>query len=152
MTYQMMYPSPIGTLYIVCNETHLLNISKKEQSVPYQQHHLLLKTIDQLDAYFKGQLKRFEIPLLFKDISPFAQKVYLETEKIPYGKTASYQDIAIKTGHKSAYRACGNALNKNPFMIVIPCHRVISKSGQIGGFAHNLNIKKALLKIEGLSM
>ena len=78
----------------------------------------------------------------------FKSMQWKELRKIPYGKTKSYQEIATAIGKPSAQRAVGLACNKNPILLIIPCHRVISKSGKLTGFACGLEIKETLLKLE----
>ncbi|MFA6009106.1 MAG: methylated-DNA--[protein]-cysteine S-methyltransferase [Desulfobacteraceae bacterium] len=104
----------------------------------------------QIEAYLKGELKRFDLPLHLSG-TPFQKSVWSELIKIPFGETRSYQDIAKAVGSPSASRAVGSACGKNPVPIVVPCHRVITKSGGLGGYSGGLGIKKTLLKIEGLS-
>ena len=84
--------------------------------------------------------------------SHFQKLVWKEIEKIPYGKTKSYKDIAIRIGNPKSFRAVANACGKNPLPIIRPCHRVICSNGEIGGYSANggVKIKKALLKIEAL--
>ena len=84
--------------------------------------------------------------------SHFQKLVWKEIEKIPYGKTKSYKDIAIEIGNPKSSRAVANACGKNPLPIIRPCHRVICSNGEIGGYSANggVKIKKALLKIEAL--
>lgn len=84
--------------------------------------------------------------------SHFQKLVWKEIEKIPYGKTKSYKDIAIEIGNPKSFRAVANACGKNPLPIIRPCHRVICSNGEIGGYSANggVKIKKALLKIEAL--
>ncbi|MCK9332637.1 MAG: methylated-DNA--[protein]-cysteine S-methyltransferase [Candidatus Cloacimonetes bacterium] len=103
--------------------------------------------IRQFDEYFKGVRKQFDLPF-FATGTPFQLMVWEELLKIPYGKTICYQDLASRIGNPPAQRAVGNALNKNPMAIIIPCHRVIAKSGEIGGFAVGKKIKRMLLAIE----
>ena len=95
----------------------------------------------------KSPKKSFNISLL-KKFTPFEQKVYKAILKIPRGETRSYQWVAEKIGHPKAARAVGNALHKNPYTIIIPCHRVIRKNGTLGGYAHGLKMKKELLAKE----
>ena len=83
-------------------------------------------------------------------ITPFQQKVYDFVRTIPKGQTVTYKQVAIKIGKPKAYRAVGNALNKNPFAPEVPCHRVIKSDGSIGGFASGSNKKLQLLKEEGI--
>lgn len=102
--------------------------------------------------YEKGSRK----PFLLKHIdmssgTPFQQKVWKELSKIPYGKTISYRELAKRVGSPKAFRAVGNANGKNPFPLIIPCHRVIAADGSLGGYSCGIQIKKDLLKIEGLN-
>ena len=85
--------------------------------------------------------------------SHFQKLVWKEIEKIPYGKTKSYKDIAIEIGNPKSFRAVANACGKNPLPIIRPCHRVICSNGEIGGYSANggTKLKKALLKIEALN-
>lgn len=82
-------------------------------------------------------------------VTSFQQKVYDFVKTIPKGKTATYKEVAVGIGHPKAYRAVGNALNKNPFAPSVPCHRVIKSGGEIGGFALGSAKKIKLLKKEG---
>ncbi len=83
-----------------------------------------------------------------KTLTSFQKKVYTVVKKIPYGETRSYAWVAQKAGRSHAARAVGTALKKNPFMIVVPCHRVVSSSGSIGEYALGSDLKKRLLEIE----
>lgn len=101
-----------------------------------------------LNAY-KNSAPLPDLPLIFPPkFSPFARKVLAETAKIPLGSTLSYKEVAENIGHPGAARAVGNALNKNPFPLLIPCHRVIGAKGKLGGFGCGLKLKIALLKFE----
>ena len=142
------YKSPIGILEIVCENNELVSLKlshdKKTKTVETD----FIKNIKrQLDEYFLGKRDKFDIKIKFQGTT-FQKKVWLELQKIPYGNTKSYSEIAKLAGYKNAYRAVGSACNKNPIMIIIPCHRVVSKNGKPGGFAYGTNIKQALLKIE----
>ncbi len=81
-------------------------------------------------------------------MTPFQKKVYDFVKTIPKGKTATYKEVAVAVGHPKAYRAVGNALNKNPFAPAVPCHRVIKSDGSPGGFAHGAKKKIQLLELE----
>ena len=83
-----------------------------------------------------------------KKLTHFEQKVYTVVKSIPMGETRSYKWVAVKAGAKGASRAVGNALNKNPFPIIVPCHRVISSGGCPGGYALGPDLKKKLLALE----
>ncbi len=98
--------------------------------------------------YFEGKKEDFtSLPLDFISGTPYQRKVWLETRKIPYGKTQTYKSLAIKLNHRG-YRSIGQALSRNPLLIVIPCHRVLSSDGSIGGFTGGLKLKKFLLRLE----
>jgi len=98
--------------------------------------------------YFEGKKEDFtSLPLDFISGTPYQRKVWLETRKIPYGKTQTYKFLAIKLNHRG-YRSIGQALSRNPLLIVIPCHRVLSSDGSIGGFTGGLELKKFLLRLE----
>lgn len=108
---------------------------------------ILNQAFEQLSQYLSGNLQKFSLPLNPKG-TPFQKSVWQNLLKIPYGKTASYKDIAIKCGNSKAVRAVGMANNKNPIAIFIPCHRVIGSNGKIYGYASGTQIKETLLKIE----
>lgn len=102
----------------------------------------------QLDAYFAGLLQRFTLPLAPRG-TEFQQQVWQALQRIPFGQTRSYAQIAASVGRARAARAVGAANGKNPLPIVIPCHRVIGKNGGLTGFAGGLAAKTFLLKHEG---
>lgn len=104
-----------------------------------------LKT--QLEEYFKKQKTTFEIPLQLIG-SPFQIKCWKELLKIPYGKTITYKDEAKNINQEKAYRAVGNANGQNMIAILVPCHRVISTNGEIGGYSSGVEKKEFLLKLE----
>ncbi len=101
----------------------------------------------QLDEYFAGKRKTFDLRLNPKG-TPFQKKVWAALCEIPYGKTASYKEIAQAVGNPDAARAVGMACNKNPIAIVIPCHRVVGSNGALTGYASGLDRKKQLLEFE----
>jgi len=101
----------------------------------------------QLAEYFSGERKVFDLSLK-KTGTPFQLRVLDALEEIPYGETVSYADIAERIGKPKAVRAVGAANGRNPLPIVIPCHRVIGKSGDLTGFGGGLDTKEALLRLE----
>lgn len=101
----------------------------------------------ELDAYFKGALRRFETPLDLRG-TPFQRKVWRLLQEIPYGETRSYGDIAAAMEKRSSARAVGQANGKNPVSIIVPCHRVIGSSGRLVGYGGGLQRKRALLELE----
>jgi methylated-DNA-[protein]-cysteine S-methyltransferase len=103
----------------------------------------------QLRKYLAGQSTSFSLEVDIRRLTPFERSVLRQTMKIPYGKTASYGQIAERVGKPKAYRAVGNALGANPIPIIIPCHRVIASDGGLGGYGGGLPYKKKLLSLEG---
>jgi methylated-DNA-[protein]-cysteine S-methyltransferase len=103
----------------------------------------------QLDAYFTGRLRRFELPLA-PEGTPFQQEVWSALTTIPYGETVSYGDMARRVGRPTACRAVGAANGRNPIPIIIPCHRVIGADGSLTGFGGGLPIKRRLLLLEAI--
>jgi methylated-DNA-[protein]-cysteine S-methyltransferase len=108
---------------------------------------LLKHATGQLTAYFEGKLRAFEVP-----VSPvgttFQQRVWAELQRIPYGETISYAELAKRLGNPKAVRAVGLANGSNPISIIIPCHRVIGSNGSLVGYGGGLPIKQALLALE----
>ena len=105
----------------------------------------------ELDEFFHGRLREFEIPLDWTLTRPgFTRRVLEETARIPFGETISYKGIAGRAGNDRAFRAAGSALGSNPLPIVVPCHRVLHAGGGLGGYTGGLDIKRRLLTIEGV--
>ena len=101
----------------------------------------------QISEYLSGKRQKFDLPLKITG-TDFQKKVYAALLDIPYGKTASYGEIAARTGNPKAARAVGGACNKNPLLLVVPCHRVVGASGSLTGFAAGIETKKKLLALE----
>lgn len=101
----------------------------------------------QILEYFKGKRKEFRLPLKLKG-TDFQKRVWKALEEIPYGETRSYQEIAEAVHSPKAFRAVGNANNKNPISIILPCHRVIGKGGKLVGYGGGLDKKEFLLELE----
>nr|WP_321502033.1 methylated-DNA--[protein]-cysteine S-methyltransferase [uncultured Dethiosulfovibrio sp.] len=106
---------------------------------------------DQLKAYFAGELKVFDLPLSLEG-TPFQLQVWEALQKIPYGETRSYMEMALSMGNDKACRAVGGANGRNPIPVIIPCHRVVGSNGSLGGYSGGLGLKKRLLSIEGISL
>jgi methylated-DNA-[protein]-cysteine S-methyltransferase len=106
----------------------------------------------QVDAYLAGRLRRFRLPLDLRPVTPFQERVLRATLRVPFGRVASYGDIARRIGQPRATRAVGGALGRNPIAIVVPCHRVVAAGGRIGGYTGGLRIKRALMEIEGIGL
>jgi methylated-DNA-[protein]-cysteine S-methyltransferase len=106
----------------------------------------------QLDEYFDGHRKRFQLRTDRALIHGFARAVLARTAQIPYGSHLTYGEVAAEAGSPRAYRAAGNALAHNPIPIVIPCHRVLRSGGLIGNYGGGPEMKAALLRLEGANV
>ena len=105
---------------------------------------------ERIKAYLEGTAKDTGLKPLFMFGTAFEKKVWNAVRNIPYGKTLSYGEIAGICGNPNAGRAAGNALGKNPVIIIVPCHRIIKSDGSLGGFSAGSELKKKLLSIEGI--
>ncbi|GAB4487961.1 MAG: methylated-DNA--[protein]-cysteine S-methyltransferase [Saprospiraceae bacterium] len=104
--------------------------------------------VSQLEEYFSGKRQVFELKLDWSGLPEFQKRVWEELLKIPYGKTVSYSDIAERVGDPAAVRAVGMANRSNPWAVVVPCHRVIGKGGELRGYFYGLDTKMKLLRHE----
>lgn len=162
MTFRHLFASPIGLLSMkeengFITELSLLEAAKPPGSdkpcpppstISGPETELSKRTQEQLAQYFSGKRKSFELPILYRG-TPFRQRVWDALCTIPYGQTRSYQDIAGLIGSPKAVRAVGQANHNNPLLILVPCHRVIRKNGDIHGYACGDAVKEFLLKLEG---
>ena len=110
---------------------------------------LLVEAVRQLEAYFRGELREFQLPLDFEG-TEFQKRAWRQLLTIPYGQTRSYSQIAKAIGSPQAIRAVGAANGANPIAIVVPCHRVIGANGKLVGYGGGLPLKKRLLELEGV--
>ena len=148
------FQSPIGFLTI-CEQNNQLTqlyLNRPDEKIlknrNFEYHSdFLYEVYHQLNEYFSGRRKAFELPVNGEG-TVFQKAVWRELQKIPYGETRSYEDIAVTIGNKNAVRAIGQANGRNPIMIVVPCHRVIRKNGDISGFACGVEAKRYLLDLE----
>lgn len=148
MTNKFYYKSPIGVLEIELKNDIVLGLKVVESCDNVSEvTGYFAQVAKQLDEYFAGTRSSFDLKIKLKG-TVFQTKVWEELSKIPYGKTKSYQEIAEVIGNPNAQRAVGFACNKNPILLIIPCHRVISKYGNLTGFVYGLKIKETLLKLE----
>jgi methylated-DNA-[protein]-cysteine S-methyltransferase len=114
-----------------------------------EKNEALEKTIHAwMNNYMESRPSKTLLPLALDDIPAYNKKILLELLEIPFGKTVSYKDLAVKTNNPRAARAVGNACGRNPFPLVIPCHRVLKSNGDLGGFAFGTPMKAALLNFE----
>ena len=135
-------------LEIFISEDKISKIDFTDTYFETEEDEFIKKIKSQLLAYCQGKLKNFDLDLLVEG-TEFQKKVWEEMQKIPYGKTMTYGELAEKVGNPKGARAVGMACNKNKIPIIIPCHRVVGKNGKLTGFAGGLDIKELLLKIEG---
>jgi methylated-DNA-[protein]-cysteine S-methyltransferase len=102
----------------------------------------------ELDQYFAGRRREFDIPLDWRLTRGFSRRVLEATARIPYGFTATYKQVASEAGNARAFRAAGNALGSNPIPIIVPCHRILHSGGGLGGYTGGLEKKRVLLAVE----
>ena len=102
----------------------------------------------ELDQYFRGKRRTFDIPVDLAGLTPFQTRVLAQTAKIPFGDLLTYRTIATRIGNTKASRAVGGAVGANPIPIIVPCHRVVATDGSLGGYAGGLEAKRTLLAIE----
>ncbi len=148
--------STIGPLYLVASKEGLHGVFFRKRPIPIVENlgsvnpeeKILKETVRQLEEYFSGQRKTFDVSFNLVG-TPFQKQVWAELSKIPFGKTVSYKDIASYIKNPKAVRAVGSANGKNPMSIIIPCHRVIAADGTLGGYGGGLTTKQQLLKLEG---
>ncbi|MEZ0391958.1 MAG: methylated-DNA--[protein]-cysteine S-methyltransferase [Pseudobdellovibrionaceae bacterium] len=152
---QYCFQSKIGPLFLVASVEGLEGVYWDEQLIPMistlealdTETQILKQAASQLAEYLDGKRKEFDLPLAAFG-TEFQHLVWNELKKIPYGKTFSYSEIAQRLKNEKAVRAVGTANGKNPLCIIVPCHRVISADGSLGGYSGGLQIKSQLLEIE----
>ena len=148
------YQSPIGKLLLIGTDgvleaLHFPNsLEQVYISEDWQYDEACFKKVlRQLAEYFAGNRQEFDLQMAPKGTA-FQKRVWQELQKIPFGQTASYGEIAQRVGNSKASRAVGMANGKNPIPIIVPCHRVIGKDGSLTGFGGGLDVKKQLLNLE----
>jgi methylated-DNA-[protein]-cysteine S-methyltransferase len=151
----IIHESPVGPLSLVSDGQALAALAFEKQS----KHVRLLEEAEpgsdavldaarrQLDAYFNGGVRRFDLPLAPRGTA-FQQRVWMALREIPYGRTCSYSEIAAAVGAPKAVRAVGGANGCNPIAIIVPCHRVIGANGALTGFGGGIDRKRFLLTHE----
>ena len=152
------YQSPIGTIRVIADESGIKRIEifddqweeyLKNNPEIVENQELCGEAIRQLDEYFNGKRKQFDLPLSIEG-TDFRKKVWKALLTIPYGEVRSYAEVAELIGNPKAVRAVGQANKANQIPIIIPCHRVIGKSGDLVGYAGNrTSFKEKLLEAEG---
>ena len=153
MNHYFVHDTPIGELILEANLNYLVKISfnrkhlNRVKACSLKKNLILEKTVEQLDEYFFNNRKFFAINYLL-DTTCFFKKVLKKVSLIKFGKVKSYKQIAGILKNKNAYRAVANANARNPLPIIIPCHRVIRSSGEIGGYRGGITNKRYLLALE----
>lgn len=144
------YHSPLGLIEITASRNGLRQLRFVDKALTGEDNvnPFITACKTQLAEYFDGTRKRFSLKLDLMDFTPFHREVFRLVQSIPYGRTRTYSDIAKVMGKPGASRAVGQANGHNPMPIIIPCHRVIGKEGDLRGYAYGLDIKRALLEKE----
>ena len=141
----------IGNIEIEEKEGNIVRIGFTEEANPADEKNvtspILREAIQQLQEYFAGQRKEFDLPIKMQG-TEFQKKVWQALQEIPYGEVSSYGKLAEKIGNAKACRAVGMANHRNPIAIVVPCHRVIGSNGKVVGYAGGLDKKEWLLEME----
>lgn len=137
-------------LYYVSGENEDIKKNAIHQNEIVHDAMKMKQYIDQLKRYLLKETKSFDFPLHLSG-TLFEQEVYKALLLVPYGKTATYTDIANKIGRPKSVRAVANAIGKNKLTIVVPCHRIIRKDQSLGGYSFGLDMKKSLLKLEEIN-
>jgi methylated-DNA-[protein]-cysteine S-methyltransferase len=155
--------SPFGTLLLASTRRGLVRLAFPEESLDAMLERLarrispriveargpLDEVRRELDEYFSGRRRAFELPIDWTLVAPFGRRVLGVTSQIPYGGVLSYAEVAADAGSPRGFRAAGNALGANPIPIVVPCHRVLRSGGSLGGYGGGLERKRWLLELEG---
>ncbi len=155
--------SPWGTLTAAATEEGLVRLAFPEEPLDEVLDRLAAKLSPriieepsrfedvrrELDEYFNGRRRDFEVPLDRVLMSAFAKRVLAATSAIPYGSVSTYTEMATAAGSPRGSRAAGNALGSNPIPVIVPCHRVLRTGGNLGGYGGGLDRKRWLLELEG---
>jgi len=161
ISYTRFIDTPIGKVLLESDGNALTGVyfpaqlkersrfqARPQMSVPESCNTLFDQAQEQIEEYFRGERKSFDIVINAQG-TDFQKKVWGELSKIPFGVTISYKELAIRVGNPKASRAVGTANSKNPISLVVPCHRVIGENGALTGYAGGLPSKEFLLKLEG---
>ncbi|HSF52873.1 MAG TPA: methylated-DNA--[protein]-cysteine S-methyltransferase [Algoriphagus sp.] len=141
--------SPIGNIRISSKEGCLSELTFTDEEPDGEiLDQVLLSTRQQLEEYFEGRRKNFDMPIGLGG-TDFQRRVWMEVANIPFGQTTTYMKISQILGNPAAIRAVGAAIGANPILVILPCHRVLGSDGNLTGYAGGLNKKKALLEMEG---
>ena len=142
------FESPIGKIKIEAEGEYIVGVSFNEESSACDENKAVKECKRQLEEYFYGKRKNFDLKLKFLKGTDFQLSVWKALSEIPYGETVTYKFIAEKINNPKAVRAVGGANNKNPIGIIVPCHRVIGCNGKMIGYAEGIDKKEYLLNME----
>ncbi len=142
--------SPLGPLTLFAEDGFLIALVYGDYG-DYDDLPLFRQAVRQLEEYFAGQRQTFSLPLR-PEGTAFQRRVWQSLCEIPYGKTISYRDLAVRVGSPRAFQAVGQANGRNPLPILIPCHRVIAADGTLGGYSSGVERKNFLLRLEGAAL
>jgi methylated-DNA-[protein]-cysteine S-methyltransferase len=141
----------VGRIGIEENDGGITHVYLESDAAPrdgeMRETPLIRKAFEQLERYLDGRLTEFSVPLS-PEGTPFMKLVWEKLREVPFGKTASYKDIATAVGNTRAVRAVGMANNRNPIPILIPCHRIIGSDGKLIGYRGGMEMKRRLLDLE----
>ncbi|GHV06935.1 methylated-DNA--protein-cysteine methyltransferase [Clostridia bacterium] len=146
--------SPVGTLTALADDHNLYRLDFGEINhfgATIGSNAVIDAVENQLSEYFDGRRREFDIPLALHG-STFQQAVWAGLLQIPYGQTVGYAELAAIIGKPGAARAVGNANHANPICVIVPCHRVITSNGGLGGYGGGTEVKKRLLALEGVNL
>ena len=158
ITYTHRFETPLGAMVAAVNDAGALTYLNFEDDTTgattlfpggqvVEDAARCAHVVAQLNAYFCGERQSFDLPLAASG-TPFQQRVWQELQRIPYGTTLSYGQLAAKLGNPNASRAVGRANATNPIAVIVPCHRVIGSTGKLTGYAGGLSRKERLLQLE----
>ena len=149
MLHYVYMNTPVGVLTIAEEGGFITNIAFGERNFDgiMGENAVISQAKAQLEEYFAGARREFDLPLDMRG-TDFQKRVWSALLTVPYGRTATYKDVAIKAGSPKGARAVGMANNKNPIVIVVPCHRIVGADGSLVGFAGGIDTKRFLLELE----
>jgi methylated-DNA-[protein]-cysteine S-methyltransferase len=154
--------SPIGPLFVAASDRgvasisydtspdeHLETLARIAGPAVLRSPRSVVAVRRELDEYFSGRRRVFDLSLDLRALPPFTVSVLRELARVPYGETTTYGALANRAGHPRAARAVGTVMNRNRIPIVLPCHRVVGSTGDLTGYAGGLDRKRMLLELEG---
>lgn len=147
---RFIYETSLGYILLEEKDNKITKVHKlKENNISdlTEETELLKKTIKEIREFLDGDRKEFDVPILMEG-TEFQKSVWKELQNIPYGETRTYKEIAAAIGNEKASRAVGMANNRNPIMLLIPCHRVIGSKGKSVGFGAGIDVHEKLLDLE----